>query len=483
MDTNLSHRFRGRFFSSLGRTTAQPDAPPVQKAPRGNNLEKSVALAETLRDGLEKTMTPQQWEETIREGSHPVPFDQNVALNILGSDVSNRTRVVRGLNPFKHRVMGVVMKQMLEKEVGGWKVERVFDGGYGHRESTPEYIEVETALGKIDRVLASGSMILRSASGDAAIVSVHPVFGGGFVMGVLTKGDGTLGSEFFKTVDDLYATNNFYKGQKVDATGRFLKLAEIDGDDLIFPPGMMEELRRNVYQRLEMADQYRQFGLPTKRGLILGGPPGVGKTMALKLLAKQLPCSFIVATPAMLDKAGGVRGLFDFARSVAPAVVSLEDAEVICRHNYMGRDPRLVELLQQLDGVVENAGVTTILTTNYPNTLDAALKDRPGRFDVRMDVPLPGKNEIVKIFQRNLSRSQKARYAGSVESLDTIAQSLANAGASGAYAAEAVTYASILAIEHNRVKDGVLEVTPLELNEAARKIVEYKKQMEAGNGQ
>jgi len=458
METNLSGRFKGRFLSSLGQAKVA--------RPNGKGQDPSK---------LEKSLSPAQMTESIREGSHPPRFDDKIAEKFLGGEVGGRSVVVRGLGPLAFRVSGVNLNRMMKGE-DGWKLERVFAGRpFDHREEAPTYAEVETALGVKEEVLVEGSVVLRSAGGEPVIVRTRETMSG-YEIAVLAK-KGGAGSTLLKSLDWLNATKNFYKGQKITALGDFLKLSTITEEDLIFPPGLREDLNRNVMSRIERAAQYKEYGLPTKRGLILAGAPGIGKTMYLKLMAKSLPTTFIQAVPTMLPRASHIASLYDFARSVAPTVIALEDAETICKHDWMGRDPRLVELLNQLDGVVENSGVTTILTTNYPGQLDRAIKDRPGRFDVRLDIPLPGKSEIARIIRRNIERMGKAKYTGSQASMDDISQRLANAGVSGAYAAESVTYASILAIEHGKSEGGELSVGAEELGEAARRIIEYKKQM------
>lgn len=456
METNLSQRFKERLSGVLGG--AHRSGPPR----------------------LEKSLTQDEMTEAIREGSHPLGFDGRVAQQFLGSDVGGRSMVRREMGPLAYRVSAVNLNKMIGG-VDGWKLERVFASGSrpfeSHREAAPVYTEIETAQGKTERGLLEGSVVLRGPTGEVTILQVDfDPFCNVHMLSVLAKKDDG-GREFLKSLDGLNERENFYKGQKITADGRFLKLAEISDDDLIFPPGLKEDLRRNVAARIERAAQYREFGLPTKRGLILAGAPGVGKSLFLKLLAKTLPVTFIQAVPTVLPRARSIASLFEFARSVSPSVIALEDAETICKYDWNGRDPRLVELLNQLDGVVENSGVTTILTTNYPAQLDKAIKDRPGRFDVRLDVPLPGKAEIVRIIRRNVDRLGKAKYVGSAAALDEIAQKMANAGVSGAYASEAVTYAAILAIENGRGENGALEITPVELGESAQRIVEYKKRM------
>jgi len=146
-------------------------------------------------------------------------------------------------------------------------------------------------------------------------------------------------------------------------------------------------------------------GLPTKRGVLLLGNPGNGKTLAGKLLASELACTFIWVPyhDSRIDDYS-YTDIFQMARELAPTIVFMEDigsqGGVDRRSTPASRD--LGELLNLLDGLEENIKVITIATDNYPEMLDRALVNRPGRFDVKIDFNDPDADQRKALLQKFL---------------------------------------------------------------------------------
>lgn len=173
-----------------------------------------------------------------------------------------------------------------------------------------------------------------------------------------------------------------------------------------------EEIRKlvasNTLDLLSRAELYQQLGVPLKRGLLLWGSPGCGKTLCAKMLMAQFPRSIYV-TCSDLDPYGnwGIAEVYAVARRLAPCLVVLEDLDVlggIDRSNQHGRP--LGQLLGELDGLEANQGVITVATTNDVAVLDEALKNRPGRFDVKVHFPNPDhplRLQLLKLFTKSLA--------------------------------------------------------------------------------
>ncbi len=151
-------------------------------------------------------------------------------------------------------------------------------------------------------------------------------------------------------------------------------------DDIYLPADQKQEIRMQVKTFLESESLYRRLNIPYRRGFLLFGPPGNGKTMLIKILAASYPQLKPVMVP--LTKTVGERELgaaIREAERLAPSLLILEDIDVM----FGGTSPLAYSEFQNLvDGVSElSRGVLIVATTNHPAKLGAALTERPGRLD------------------------------------------------------------------------------------------------------
>ena len=143
-----------------------------------------------------------------------------------------------------------------------------------------------------------------------------------------------------------------------------------------------------------------------KRGILLYGPPGTGKTLTVMYLATQMAGRTLIIVTGL--GMGGLGTIGQFARVLAPATVVVEDVDLIAQERGMPgqqTSPLLFELLNQLDGLAEDADVLFILTTNRPDILEPALAARPGRVDLVVELPTPdagGRARLLRLYARGL---------------------------------------------------------------------------------
>ena len=158
----------------------------------------------------------------------------------------------------------------------------------------------------------------------------------------------------------------------------------------------------------DRAEQYAEFAVPWKRGVILHGLPGNGKTISIKALMRALAARSPQPVPTLYVKSMGnspdkddVRSVFDKARDNAPCLLVFEDLDSLVSDNVRSF------FLNQVDGLEGNDGIMMVGSTNYLDKLDAGISKRPSRFDRKYHFALPSTKEremYSDIWKAKLSR-------------------------------------------------------------------------------
>lgn len=199
-----------------------------------------------------------------------------------------------------------------------------------------------------------------------------------------------------------------YRGRSRGVTVH--RLPAVDREDVILPLRTLTLLDRNVLGFVESRPALRQLGQSTRKGILLYGPPGTGKTHTIRYLAANLPGhTTLIVTAEQVALLGAYMNL---ARLLQPAMVVIEDVDLIARdRDEMGpcEESLLNKLLNEMDGLKEDAEILFVLTTNRPEQLESALAGRPGRIDQAIEVPLPddiGRTKLVQLYGRGLRLDQ-----------------------------------------------------------------------------
>ncbi len=186
-------------------------------------------------------------------------------------------------------------------------------------------------------------------------------------------------------------------------------------DTLVLDERTMKELK-TVCGMLNHADTLRQQGITIPRGIIFHGPPGTGKTQIARTLANESGLNFIAATTSdmkanFLGQSGNkVKELFARARSQSPAILFIDEIDIVCPTRSGAPDPLSQEIigqiLQELDGVKAIAEhVFVVAATNRLDAIDSAVLSR---FPKRVEVPLPdltGRNQLLSVVLRKLNHT------------------------------------------------------------------------------
>ena len=187
---------------------------------------------------------------------------------------------------------------------------------------------------------------------------------------------------------------------------------EVSMDDVVMPEDFKRELLANTLGFFKTREVYAKLGVPWKRGIILTGDPGTGKTFFLKALARSCPYTFGVVRITPETRDSELRLIFQRAVDASPCVVVLEDLDRAQQFGF-----NLSTLLNILDGLEEADGLMTIATANRPDQIDPALSSRPSRFDRVYRFPLPTSETRLSMLARlcNGSFSQAALQTASTD--------------------------------------------------------------------
>ncbi|HKE85405.1 MAG TPA: ATP-binding protein [Vicinamibacterales bacterium] len=223
---------------------------------------------------------------------------------------------------------------------------------------------------------------------------------------------------FFRDLEVRVAVGRTYRGRVIsleshhDYSGRggsvrVHRLHNVSREDVILPQKTLTLLDRNVSRFVAARNEIRSLRFSTKKGLLFYGPPGTGKTHTIHYLASQLPDYTTLLVTA--EQVGLLGEYFRLARFLQPAMMVVEDVDLIARYRehmrVPGEEVLLNKLLNEMDGLREDADVLFILTTNRPDQLEPALASRPGRIDQAIEFPLPddeGRAKLVRLYSRGL---------------------------------------------------------------------------------
>jgi histone H3/H4 len=332
----------------------------------------------------------------------------------LGADPSELPSTVAELATTDHPNLQLALDAVLpDTEIVGYSTQHAGFGGVGLAEviagmsmagpirpAPVQRVAIEVGDGRVVSCVTMGMYLVQRDGAPVALVlsrGERPWGGSALKVEGVSPDPGAVPA----LLGELRAAmreHNVYRGKVISLHQRedqavsvqFHRLPEIAREAVILPDGTLERLERQAIGVAREADRLRAAGRHLKRGVLLHGPPGTGKTLSVTYLLGAMPGRTTVLLTGrglgLIEQAVGI------ARELAPATVVFEDVDLVAGERtmeYGAGGGILFELLNQMEGLEEDADLLFVLTTNRPDLIEPALAARPGRVDLALEVPLP----------------------------------------------------------------------------------------------
>ena len=271
----------------------------------------------------------------------------------------------------------------------------------------------------------------------------------------LFLGLGSLALRFFQKRGDISISGSgISRGASSSESPETSSKIESTKSDVTFDDiGGISEVKielEEIIDFMKNPKRYKSFGARMPRGVLLVGPPGVGKTMIAKAVAHEAGVPFYYQSGASFVQiyvgmgAKRVHELFAAAKKNAPSIIFIDEIDAVGKkrdgQRNDEREATLNQLLTEMDGFEGSSGVIVVAATNKIEVLDSALL-RAGRFDRRVFVELPTKRERESILMKYLAKVPHQLDAKIVANMTV--------GFSGAALATLVNEAALLSLRQN----------------------------------
>ena len=344
-------------------------------------------------------------------------------------------------------------------------------GGGGTAEGPVEYANIKLDDDRVVACVQSGLFLVKRGGEPLAILmsgparEFHPM--AQVTIQVMAPSRDSA-EKFLAGLRTAMRKRNVYRGHVISLAQtqmgsteiKFHRLPNVLRENIILPKGLLERIERQTVRFSELSDILVAEGRHLKRGILLHGPPGTGKTLTAMYVARAIRNRTVLVLTgrgqAMIEQSCAL------ARALQPAIVILEDVDLVAeertRPGAACAGPLLFELLNQMDGLADDADVLFLLTTNRPDILEPALAARPGRVDQAIEIPLPDASCRQRLFELYSDKLPLGRV-----NWDTFVRR--TGGASAAFIREMMRKAALFAADESsdRVEDRHLDAAIHEL--------------------
>jgi AAA+ superfamily predicted ATPase len=417
-----------------------------------------------LGDSARLSMLIKKAEE---KSSRVALFNEFLTSNVLSQVINVKT-----FPKYKKPLLSVSSEKIIANKFN--QIQKLWFNYYGDVE-TAQSEEVQVAIDAFKNAMVKGYTFLEDKTTKTKLIFAIDFIDGwntGYIAIYCNEKDKKYASTIINEIIEDSVKNNFFKKAKITPCGNFIKLDGTNMDDIILKDEIKRRIKSGTVDMLNNIELYKKNNIAIKRGILMEGAPGTGKTLVAKALCNQVDSTFIWVTADDIVYPSDISFIYNMARELSPTIVLFEDIDYIGkkRAGDTGSYDKITgELLNQMDGVESNEGIITLASSNYPKTLDKALRNRPGRFDIRVRFELPDEDLRRKMLDKFLSKSN-------ITALDIGSMVKKTDGYTGAYIKELVQATIMLAIEDKSVlADGTAVLKDNHFTEALNQIEKSRK--------
>lgn len=393
-------------------------------------------------DKLIKDSTLSEYAHAQRSSNWHVNLNTHLCMAFLEEEDIDKLYLNNfRISTYEKHIFCVCFDEFLS--TSGFKVIRSY---VGDRDDVRpyEYENIEIGYKTTKKVINEGVLFLEHAESKIRLIfSMENYCPDMYELSLQSRREHTgLAEKFLEALKEYASKNNYLKNKKITPDFAFLELNKnYTWDSVVLDAKTKGKVRSNIDTILSNLSIYEINEIPFKRGIILKGVPGVGKTLIGKILCNTAPCTVIWVTPRHLEQSKRVAMICDLARNLAPSILFLEDIDLYgaSRDNNFNKSI-LGELMNQLDGIADNKNIIVIATTNRSNELERALRNRPGRFDSVIEIKIPGTEE-----RERMLRLYTEKFARTTVDFGRLAEETENY--TGAHVKDLVNLAVMTAIE------------------------------------
>lgn len=382
----------------------RPDTLNSQRGSLAHLLEQALSSSAPVDWDKENAQIERAGKKIVLP-NEPGPMPINTAIDALyrlQADEEEETTVDERIHAFPLEAAVAFVAAM--EELYGWASPVPTPTFFGPR--PPHFISVQTDVDTYVQV-PWGSFKIPGVENNIEIRQNTDSKGAVYlqVIGTVRKRERRVLLELAAKTREILKERSIYRGKAIHITTSadavldmdhppgFLDLRRVDPNELIMNKDVQAQIDTNINAPIRFTDRVRAANIPLKRGVLLEGRYGVGKTMTTRMTAKL--CVDNGWTFITIDRAASLTEALKFAQRYQPAVVFCEDIDRATET----RDEGANDLLNTIDGIIsKSAEVMVVLTTNHVEKIEPAML-RPGRLDAVITVTEPDADSVTRLIQ------------------------------------------------------------------------------------